>query len=114
MKIKPAITASLIALACSPAWAACTKPTAPIIPDGSNTEKDAFYAAYQEAKTYLTEGEEYLACLTDEEKAEMKKGETTEETQAARLDLYNEAVDEMQTLGEQLNAEVTKFKASQQ
>ena len=114
MKLAHAIAAGIITLGSAQAWAQCTKPTAPAIPDGSTAEKDAFYAAYQEAKNYLAEADKYLVCLTEEEKAEMEQGESTEETQAARLDLYNQTVDEMQALGETLNTEVAEFKAREQ
>lgn len=111
MKILHLVTVALITLGSNPLWAACSKPEAPAIPDGAKAEKSEFLAGYQQVKEYLNEADGYLKCLEGEEKAELKADKSTEETRAARLNLYNETVDEMQKTGADLNAEVGKFKA---
>lgn len=111
MKILPLAAAALIALGSGALTAECVSPEAPAVPDGATSDKETFIAGYQKAKGFLADGEAYLECLETEEKADMDAGSSTEETQAARLTLYNATVDQMQTVGESLNAEVREFKA---
>ena len=75
------------------------------------TMPTSLWALEMQVKDYLKEADGYLKCLEGEEKAELKADKSTEETRAARLNLYNETVDEMQQTGAELNAEVGKFKA---
>ena len=112
MKIIPLAATLVIALGFSPLWAACSKPQAPELLDGSSAGKDEFIASYQTGRTYISDTEAYLACLEGEEKAEVDAGKSTEESKAARLELYNTTVDELQLFSEKLNTEVRDFKAS--
>jgi hypothetical protein len=111
MKIPALVTAAVFALGCSAVSAECPIPEAPAVPDGSTSDKDAFMAGYQRAKSYLANGDAYLKCLELEERAEAEAGNASDESQAARLKLYNATVDQMQQLGKKLNKEVRQFKA---
>ena len=112
MKIKSLALTVAIAFIAAPVWADCSIPQAPELLDGSSAAKDEFIASYQTGRTYISDTEAYLACLEAEEKAEVEAGESTEESQAARLELYNTTVDELQQFSEGLNTEVREFKAS--
>ena len=111
MRLLPLVATAIFTLASGALAAECVTPEAPAVPDGASSDKDTFIAGYQKTKSYLAEGEAYLKCLENEEKAEMEAGTSTEDTQAARLSLYNATVDEMQATGETLNTEVREFKA---
>lgn len=114
MNLLPLATTVIIALGSTTLWADCTTPSAPDLLDGATAEEDAFIAGYKQAKAYLAEAEAFLECLQKEEAAEVAEGIATDETKAARLELYNATVDEMQAVGDNLNAEVREFKARSQ
>lgn len=110
MKLTTTHAALLSLLLAGNAMAECVKPEVPEIADGATAEKDAFFDSYGEAKAYLGEADAFLKCLIEEDKAAKEAGQSKEQSDA-RLDIYNKVVEEMQAVGEKLNAEVKEFKA---
>ncbi|MEM9531111.1 MAG: hypothetical protein AAGA23_09330 [Pseudomonadota bacterium] len=93
----------------------CEKPYAVQIPDGANATKDAMIATQKQIKTYMAEGDAYLACLEGEEKnmaVSILSEEAIEEQRALRTRRHNAMVDEMHSIGEQFNVQVRAFKAA--
>ena len=112
--IKFVCSASILFLAQSAL--ACDYPPRVLIPNGSTATKDDMLAGQRSVKTYVSEMEVYLECIVAEEKtaiATMDGLEPEEEQQ--REDMinkkYNAAVDEMERLAAQFNAEVQAYKA---
>ena len=95
---------------------ACDYPTRVLIPNGSTATKDDMLTGQRGVKAYVGDMEAYLECIVEEEKvavARMDEMEPEEEQQ--RQDLmnkkYNAAVDEMERVAAQFNAEVQAYKA---
>ncbi len=81
----------------------------PTIPDGNTASEADLVAAQKKLKAYLADGEEYMSCLGEAERA---LGDTvTPEQRAVLLGAYNSTVDVMKGLGEQFNEAVRAFKA---
>ena len=97
----------VLGLAASGAHAACSKDSAPTIPDGKSASEEQMKAAMTLVKSYVASGNAYLACL----QAPLDAEETTPEEKVALTEQYNAAVDEMQAVGGQWKQAVADFKA---
>jgi len=112
--IKFVCSASILFLAQSAL--ACDYPNRAIIPNGSTATKDDMLAGQRGVKAYVSEMEVYLECIVAEEKAAISTMDGLEpEEEQQREDMinkkYNAAVDEMERIAAQFNAEVQAYKA---
>ncbi len=95
---------------------ACDYPTRILIPNGSTATKDEMLTGQRGVKTYVGEMEVYLKCIVDTEKVAVAAIDDMEpEVEQQRTDMMNKkytaAVDEMERVAAQFNAEVQAYKA---
>jgi len=95
---------------------ACDYPSRVLIPNGSTATKDDMLNGQRNVKTYVAAMEVYLECIVDDEKMAVGSLDDLEpEEEQQREDLmnkkYNAAVDEMERVAAQFNAEVQAYKA---
>ncbi len=95
---------------------ACDYPARALIPNGSTATKDDMLTGQRGVKTYVSEMEVYLECIVEEEKTAVAAIDDMEpEVEQQRQDMmnkkYNAAVDEMERVAAQFNAEVQAYKA---
>lgn len=99
----------------TPAAMACEYPAQVEIPNGESATREQMIESQRAVKAYVATMEEYLDCLVEEEqaaRAEME--ELSAEDEQLREDMlnkkYNAAVDEMEKVAAQFNAEVQAYK----
>lgn len=95
---------------------ACDYPSRILIPNGNTATKEEMLAGQQGVKKYVAEMEVYLECIVEEEKAQRTAMEDLlPEDEQEREDIlnkkYNAAVDEMERIAAQFNAEVQAYRA---
>lgn len=95
---------------------ACDYPNRILIPNGNTATKEEMLAGQQGVKKYVAEMETYLECIIEEEKAQRESmDELAPEVEQEREDIlnkkYNAAVDEMERIAAQFNAEVQAYRA---
>jgi hypothetical protein len=95
---------------------ACDYPARVLIPNGSTATKDDMLTGQRSVKTYVSEMEVYLECIVEEEKVSVASMDDMEpEVEQQRQNMmnkkYNAAVDEMERVAAQFNAEVQAYKA---
>lgn len=95
---------------------ACDYPNRILIPNGNTATKEEMLAGQQGVKKYVAEMELYLECIVEEEKAQRDAmAELAPEVEQEREDIlnkkYNAAVDEMERIAAQFNAEVQAYRA---
>ena len=98
---------------------ACDYPNRVLIPNGNTATKDEMIAGQAGVKTYVADMEIYLACIQEEEKAAREtmtdlQPEDEQEREDALNKKYNAAVDEMERVAAQFNAEVQAYRAKSQ
>jgi len=114
--IRTALSFSII-LAASSALA-CDYPNRVLIPNGNSATKDEMIEGQRGVKKYVADMEVYLECIVEEDKdARNSSDGMTPEVEQERDDLvnkkYNAAVDEMERVAAQFNAEVQAYRAQQ-
>lgn len=105
----------VVALLAAPFAFGCDYPQRADVPDGATATKDEMIAGQRGIKSYMSAMEEYLSCI---EVAEQQTIADTEESDEAvkqqRIDMYNKkynaAVDEMNLVAEEFNAQVRVYK----
>lgn len=113
---KPASIGSVLSLLLlSPALLACDYPSRIDMPNGNSASRDDMIEGQRSVKEYVALMEEYLDCIVAKEKSERAQAEDlSSEQEQAREDMlnkkYNAAVDEMEKVAAQFNAEVRAFK----
>ena len=95
---------------------ACDYPSRVLIPNGSTATKEDMLDGQRNVKSYVSEMEVYLECIVEDEKVAVAAMDNLEaEVEQQREDMinkkYNAAVDEMERLAAQFNAEVQAYKA---
>ena len=95
---------------------ACDYPSRVLIPNGSTATKEDMLDGQRNVKSYVSEMEVYLKCIVEDEKVAVAAMDNLEaEVEQQREDMinkkYNAAVDEMERLAAQFNAEVQAYKA---
>ena len=95
---------------------ACDYPERVMIPNGNTATKEEMIAGQRSVKEYVTNMDVYLECIVEEEKqAREAIADLQPEVEQEREDMlnkkYNAAVDEMERLAAQFNAEVQAFRA---
>lgn len=97
---------------------ACDYPERVLIPNGNTATKEEMIVGQRGVKTYVAAMEEYLECIVEEEKrARDAISDLQPEAEQEREDMlnkkYNAAVDEMERVAAQFNAEVQAFRAQE-
>jgi hypothetical protein len=95
---------------------ACDYPERVLVPNGNTATKEEMIAGQRGVKKYVADMETYLDCIVKEESAARDAiGEMEADQEQEREDMlnkkYNAAVDEMERLAAQFNAEVQAYKA---
>ena len=94
------------------AFAECSRPAAPELPDGATSDLETMVEGQKSVKTYVADTEAYLSCITAESEAAAET--ETPEQQMARVEHHNEVVDEMEALAGKFNEEIREYKAKSQ
>ncbi len=116
MRKAAGIFGSIAVLLVAPHVFACDYPSRVNVPNGNLASKEEMIQGQREVREYVASMEAYLDCLLEEEKnARMTMDNLTAEDEQLREDMlnkkYNAAVDEMETIAAQFNAEVQAYKA---
>lgn len=95
---------------------ACDYPDRVLVPNGNSATKEEMIEGQRGVKKYVSDMQAYLDCIVAEEKkAREAITDLQPEAEQEREDLlnkkYNAAVDEMERLAAQFNAEVQAYKA---
>ena len=95
---------------------ACDYPQRILIPNGNTATKEDMLTGQADVKRYVGQMEIYLECIVEEEKQARNAIEDLQpEVEQEREDMlnkkYNAAVDEMERLAAQFNAEVQAYRA---
>ena len=95
---------------------ACDYPSRVLIPNGNTATQQEMVEGQRGVKQYVADMEIYLTCIVEEEKqAQDAMGELAPEVEQEREDMlnniYNAAVDEMERVAAQFNAEVQAYRA---
>ncbi len=93
------------------AHAACDFPANVEVPDGKTATEAELVAAQSVVKQYMANVESYLVCIDEEAKA--LGPEITEDQIRIRDMRHNAAVDEMERLAADFNAQIRAFRANQ-
>ena len=98
---------------------ACDYPNRVMIPNGGTATKDEMLEGQRGVKDYVAAMEVYLECIIEEEKSaraaiEDLQPEQEQQREEALNKKYNAAVDEMERIAAQFNAEVQAFRAKDQ
>jgi hypothetical protein len=112
--VKSVLSVSLILAAQSAL--SCDYPERVLVPNGNTATKEEMIAGQRGVKKYVADMEIYLECIVEEEKAARNaNGALEPDQEQEREDMlnkkYNAAVDEMERLAAQFNAEVQAYKA---
>ena len=118
MKSRNQVIGGICLLFATTAALACDYPKRVLIPNGNTATKDEMVAGQRGVKQYVADMEIYLQCLVEEEKqARDAMDELPPEVEQEREDMlnkkYNAAVDEMERVAAQFNAEVQAFRAKE-
>lgn len=90
----------------------CVVPEAPEIPDGSTAPEAELAEAQRKVKFYLAEGDAFLACLNEKERAlEGDESDEALEKRALIVHLHNQFVSQMHSVGDRFNEAVRAYKA---
>ena len=117
------LTLSLLGLTLvsSQAFAECTSPEAPNLPDGATASMEDMLAGQKAVKTFQAANVAYMKCLEEGFTAaeEVAKNGTTDEEKAAAqaeytqgIDAYNDAVSKEEEVAGQFNVEIREYKAA--
>ena len=104
-----------------PLFAECNYPTKVEIPNGASSTTEEFMSGYQAVKAWVTDMNEYMACVDKETTASLTllkiNKEHTPEVEKRIIELqdkkYNAAVDDQQRIAQLLNEQVRAYKAAQ-
>jgi hypothetical protein len=118
MKKITSLFISLPLLLIASASIACEYPKRVVIPNGNTATKEDMIMGQRGVKEYVASMEIYLECIVEEEKqAREAIADLTPELEQEREDVlnkkYNAAVDEMERVAAQFNAEVQAYKAKE-
>ena len=116
MKKITSLFISLPLLLIASASIACEYPKRVVIPNGNSATKEDMIMGQRGVKEYVASMEIYLECIVEEEKqAREAIADLTPELEQEREDVlnkkYNAAVDEMERVAAQFNAEVQAYRA---
>jgi hypothetical protein len=109
-----------LTLVTTQAFAECTQPEAPAMPDGATGSMEDMLAGQKSVKSFQEANVDYMKCLevaftaaeaaaqegTDEEKA------AATEAYTSGMDAYNDAVSQEEAVAGQFNVEIRDYKAA--
>ena len=109
------IAVGIILLATSSAAFSCDYPVRIDVPDGNTATREEMLEGQRNVKQYVADMEVYLECIVAEDRAARSEMDNLDpEDEQQREDLlnkkYNAAVDEMETVAANFNAEVQTFR----
>ena len=109
-----AILATILVLS-APCALACDYPARTDVPNGNSASKDEMIQGQRNVKSYMAAMEEYLACIESAEQETVAGSDDLDEDQKQqRIAMfnkkYNAAVEEMNLVAEQFNAQVRAYK----
>lgn len=113
MMKKTLATALLFTASCLSvsAFAACEQPSMVTIPDdGKTATMDELLAVQANVKAYMSEMENYLACINEE--LEAGGDDAPAQFKALMVTRHNAAVTEMETVAATFNEKVAAYKAA--
>ena len=118
MMTRNQIATAICLLVATTAALACEYPKRVLIPNGNTATKDEMIEGQRGVKQYVSDMEIYLQCIVEEEKqAREAMDELPPEVEQEREDMlnkkYNAAVDEMERVAAQFNAEVQAYRAKE-
>jgi hypothetical protein len=113
-KFTQAVLAMILVLG-APFASACDYPARTDVPNGNSASKDEMIQGQRDVKLYMAAMEEYLACIeTAEQETVAGSDDLDEEQKQQRIAMfnkkYNAAVEEMNLVAEQFNAQVRAYK----
>ena len=96
----------------------CDYPQRVLIPNGNTATQEEMLEGQREVKRYIEEMDSYLECMETEESQSRESindldPEEEQEREVVFNKKYNAAVDEMERLAAQFNAEIQAYKAQQ-
>ena len=107
----------LVATACvlgAPLALSCDYPQRTNVPDGNTATKDEMVDGQRNVKSYMAAMEAYLSCIETAEQETVAGGDLGEGAKQQRIAMfnkkYNAAVEEMNLIAEQFNAQVRAYK----
>jgi len=109
----------LLATACvfgAPLALSCDYPERTSVPDGNTATKDQMVDGQRSVKSYMAAMEAYLSCIESAEQETVAggNGNLGEDAKQQRIAMfnkkYNAAVEEMNLIAEQFNAQVRAYK----
>ena len=116
MKKTIAVVFSVTAIFAAQSAFACDYPSRVLIPNGNTATKEEMIEGQRGVKEYVTSMEIYLECIVEEEKQAREaivdlQPEDEQDREDALNKKYNAAVDEMERVAAQFNAEVQAYRA---
>lgn len=108
-----------ITLFASQAYAECTIPTAPIVPDGNVASTDELIAAQTGLKKFQADLVEYRSCLALEQEKltasidDKNKSDLDKEQEKVLIDAYNASVSSEEAAADEFNTALRAYKARQ-
>lgn len=114
-----AIAAGVLALLATSTTLACDYPAKIDLPDGNTATREEMLDGQRSVKQYVADMEAYLECIVNEEKtARLEMENLDPEDEQQREDMlnkkYNAAVDEMEVVAANFNAEVQTFRGREE
>ena len=103
------ITVALMASFSGSAYAECTPPASPIIPDGNVASMDELVSAQKALKQYQTDVLVFRECLQGLDEAIDADAEDAAAQRAGILEKFNGSVDAETALAEEFNGAVKAF-----
>jgi hypothetical protein len=107
----------LLVTACvfgAPLALSCDYPARTSVPDGNTATKDEMVDGQRSVKSYMAAMEAYLSCIEAAEQETVAGGNLGEDAKQQRIAMfnkkYNAAVEEMNLIAEQFNAQVRAYK----
>ncbi len=102
---------ALLLAATGLAQAACQYPATVNIPDGAQASREELEAAHRHVTRYMRDMEAYLACL-DKEVAALPEEQRTAEVKALHTRRHNSAIDAMEAVAADFNAQLRASKSA--
>ena len=120
--MKKTTCALMLALCASAgAYADCTAPEEPALPDGASASMEEMLAGQKAVKAFQEANMDYMKCVEARIEAAKTAGEEAEtedardaatETYAAAVEAYNKAVSAEETVAGDFNTQVREYKAA--
>ncbi|WP_116367832.1 hypothetical protein [Parahaliea mediterranea] len=119
---KFSIALATLALGSTAAFADCTKPDAPNLPNGASATMEDMLAGQKAVKAFQSANVEYMKCLEEvftSAEAKVKEGglaedvlAETQKTYNDAVEAYNAAVSSEESVAGQFNTEIREYKAA--